>query len=50
MEIIFSDVDIPELTEYQAKLYEEDLTKKDLYNFLKSMQYGKSSSKDKLTK
>ena len=32
MEKFFSDVDIPELSENQAKLCEENLTKKDLYN------------------
>ena len=34
---LFSDVDIQKLSKNQIKLCEEDLTKKDLYNFLNSM-------------
>ena len=43
MKNIFSDAHIQKLTENQAKLCEEDWTKKYLYNSLKSMPYGKSS-------
>ena len=50
MENFFSDVDIPKLSENQAKLCEEYLTKKDLYNSLKSMQIDKSPGNDGLTK
>ena len=42
MENFFSDVDISKLSEYQAKLCEENLTEKDLYDCLKSMQSDKS--------
>ena len=34
----FSDADIPKLSETQAKLCEEGLNEKDLYNSLKSLQ------------
>ena len=37
------------LTENQAKLCKEDLTKKDLCNFLKRMQNDKSPGNDSLT-
>ena len=37
MERFFSEVDIPKPSENQAKLCEEILTEKDLYNYLKSM-------------
>ena len=50
MEKFFSDVDIPKLSENQAKLCEENLTKKDLYNSFKSMQSNKSPCNDGLTK
>ena len=54
MKNIFSDAHIQKLTENQAKLGEEDWSKKYLYNSLKSMPYGKSSgnveSKKKLMK
>ena len=54
MKNIFSDAHIQKLTENQAKLCEEDWTKKYLYNSQKSMPYGKSSgnveSKKKLMK
>ena len=46
----FSDVDIPKLSENQVKLCEENLTEKDLYNSLKSMQSDKSPGNDGLTK
>ena len=47
----FSNVmDISKLFEYQVKLCEEDLTEKDLYKSLKSMQNGKSPENDGLTK
>ena len=54
MKNIFSVAHIQKLTENQAKLCEEDWTKKYLYNSLKSMPYGNSSgnveSKKKLMK
>ena len=50
MEHFFSDVDIPKLSENQVKLCEENLTEKDLYNSLKSMQSDKSPGNDGLTK
>ena len=50
MEKNFSDVGIPKLPENQAKLCDEDLTEKDLYNSLKSMQSHKSLGNDGLTK
>ena len=50
MENFFSDVDIPKLSENQTKLCEENLTEKDLYNSLKSMQSDKSPGNDGLTK
>ena len=43
-------IDVPKLSEDQVKLCEEDLTKKDLYKSLRSMQNDKSSGKDGLTK
>ena len=48
--IFFSDVNIPKLSENQVKLCEENLTEKDLYNSLKSMQSDKSPGNDGLTK
>ena len=50
MENFFSDVDILKLSEYQVKLCEENLTEKDLYKPLKSMQSIKSPGNDGLTK
>ena len=50
MEKFFSDVDIPKLSENQVKLCEENLTEKDLYKSLKSMQSDKSPGNDGLTK
>ena len=50
MKKFFSDVDIPKLFENQVKPCEENLTGKDLYNSLKSMQSDKSSGNDGLTK
>ena len=50
METFFSDVDIPKPSENQVKLCEENLTEKDLYKSLKSMQSDKSPSSDGLTK
>ena len=50
MESFFSDVDTPKLSKNQAKLCEEDLTGKDLYNSLKSMQNDKSPGNDRFTK
>ena len=48
METFFSYVDIPKLSENQAKLCEENLTGKDLYNSLKNMQSDKSPGNDGL--
>ena len=50
MENFFSNVDIPKLSENQAKNCEENLTEKDLYNSLKSMQSKKSPGNGGLTK
>ena len=50
MENFFSDVDIPKLSENQAKLCEENLTKKDLYNSFKSMQSNKSPCNEWINK
>ena len=50
MKKFFSDVDIPKLSDNQEKLCEENLTEKDLYNSLKSMQSDKSPGNDRLTK
>ena len=50
METFFSDDDIPKFSEDQAKLCEENLTKKDFYNSLKRMQSDKSPGNDGLTK
>ena len=50
MEIFFSDVDIPKLSENQTTFCEENLTEKDLYNSLKSMQSDKSPGNDGLKK
>ena len=49
METFFSDGYIPKLCENQAKLCEEDLPEKDLYNSLESMQNDKSPGNDGLT-
>ena len=49
-ETFFSNVDIPKLPENQPKICEEYLAKKDLYNFLKSMQSDKSPDNDGLKK
>ena len=43
-------IDFPKLSEDQVKLQEEDLTKKDLFKSLKSMQNEKSARNDGLTK
>ena len=50
MEKFFSDIDIPKLSKNQVKLCEEDLTEKDLYNLLKSIQSDKSPGNDELAK
>ena len=50
MENFFRDVNVPKLSENQPKLCEENLTKKDLHNSLKSMQSDKSPGYDGLTK
>ena len=44
------DLNIPNLSENKSKFYEEDLTEKDLYDYLKSMQNDKSPGSDDLTK
>ena len=41
---------IPKLSENEAKFCEKDLTEKDLYNSLKSMQSDKSPGNDELAK
>ena len=46
METFFSGVDIPKLSKNQSKLCEENVTEKDLYNTLKSMQSDKSPGND----
>ena len=43
-------LDVPNLSEDQIKLCEKDLTKKDLYKPLRSMQNDKSPGNDGLTK
>ena len=43
-------IDVPKLSENQVKPCEEDLTEKDLYNSLRSMQNDKSPVNDGLTK
>ena len=50
IENFFHDADIPKLSENQARHCEENLTEKDLYNSLKSMQSDKSPGNDGLTK
>ena len=50
METFFSGVDIPKLSKNQSKLCAENVTEKDLYNSLKSMQSDKSPSNDGLAK
>ena len=50
MKKFFSDVDIPKLFENQVKPCEENLTGKDLYNSLKSMQSDKSPGSNGFTK
>ena len=42
LETFFSGVDIPKLSKNQSKLCAENVTEKDLYNSLKSMQSDKS--------
>ena len=43
-------IDVPKSSEDQVKLCEEDLTEKDLYKSLRSMQNNKSPGNDGLTK
>ena len=43
------DADFPKLSENQVNLCEKNLTERDLYNSLKSMQSDKSLGKDGLT-
>ena len=45
-----SQINISKLSEEKANLCLEDLTKKDLYNSLKTMQNDKSPGNDRLTK
>ena len=46
LETFFSGVDIPKLSKNQSKLCAENVTEKDLYNSLKSMQSDKSPGND----
>ena len=46
----FSHINIQKLSEDKAKLCEEDLTEKDLYNSLKSMQNDISPGNEVLIK
>ena len=48
--MFFINVDIPKLSENHTKLCKEDLTGKDSYNSLKSMQNDKSLGNDELRK
>ena len=48
--MFFINVDIPKLSENHTKLCKEDLTEKDSYNSLKSMQNDKSLGNDELRK
>ena len=43
-------IDVPKLSEDQVKLCEEDLTEKDIYKSLRSMQNDKSLGNDGLIK
>ena len=43
-------IDVPRLSENQVRLCKEDLTKRDLYKSLRSMQNDKSTGNDGLTK
>ena len=46
MKYFLCHMNISKLSEDKAKLFEEDLTKKDLYHSLKSMQNDKSPDND----
>ena len=50
IESFLSHINIPKLSENKAKLSEEDLTRKDLYDSLKILQSDKSPVNDGLTK
>ena len=50
IEMFFINVDIPKLFENHTKLCKEDLTEKDSYNSMKSMQNNKSLGNDELRK
>ena len=50
MEKFQRNINIPKVSENKAKFCEEDLTKKNLYNSLKSMQNDKSPGNKRLTK
>ena len=50
IESFLSHINIPKLSEDKAKLSEEDLTRKDLYDSLKILQSDKSPVNDGLTK
>ena len=43
-------IDVPKLSEDQVKIFEEDLTEKDLCRSLRSMQNDKSQGNNGLTK
>ena len=49
IKIFLRHLNIPKLPEDKSKLCEEDLTEKDLYDSLKSMQNDKSPGNDGLT-
>ena len=50
LKIFLRHLNIPKLSEDKSKLCEEDLTEKDLYDSLKSMQNDKSPDNDGLIK
>ena len=50
IKVFLNVIDVPKLSEDQVKLCEEDLTEKDLYKSLRSMQNDKSPGNDGLTK
>ena len=45
-----SHINIPKLSEDKAKLFDDDLTERDLYDSLKSIKNDKSPGNDGLTK
>ena len=50
IKVFLNVIDVPKLSEDQVKLCEEDLTEKDLYKSLRSIQNDKSLGSDGLTK